>query len=1228
MDEIYNIEKYTEEELFTMLDLNNPSDRELEMKLLTTIDRYAEIEGEDSNKIKAFFQEAYDYFFPSADASEEREGMETQDTQINTDNQSPPLSTSQSQNQSQNQNQNQNQSQNQEQQIVQTTNLEYGKSSLNPLLKETQKRVLQLDSQFRNYGNYPSSTDYIINLSEVLNNVVSLRLHSISIPFTWYNVSNVYNANYFRLKGNVDGINTEEFDLKFEIKPGSYNAEELVTAINDAITVVKEENTDIDFGTTQVTYNKFNSKINLVFDIQQIYNETNFFLYFGKITNAFDDNVRSDTIPGFLGFANIVIPKFQSSNATSTSSYTSVPNTYSLESVYSNFQYSLQITGITTSSEDVNAGNAIKTNYYDPSAQFYLVKNDATQNVVGNNYFTIISYEGPGIYDAETSIVLDTAIIEFGTSTGLYTRDTLLQLINTAMLSNEKLSNNSFLHLFNAQFENTDGSITTLQRFQMMMLLNRETTTKKKNAKQVVLFPNEQNVFNGLTNDEKTQYWTGPLWTGLNSCFLFDENTNYASPNTVKSEASPLSTRFNLSSSPQLQLRCTKPLYDNNYNNRSITLNPTLDEEGYSLNDYVGIYNYTDQYKQSELNTKLQSIKDENGQTITNGFVHANAFYDVGSNRVRMQYDILTYFNENDYLLDMTNSFLIELFPLLLSDYYPDGSPVTNTNTMNIIFPFFVTNSNHQIVVKQRNNTGLKDIPDYTLEFRIGIYRTMTELITMVNETFAAIQGTHDKNNTELHGLNMAQSKIILNPSSTSSIAFTCSISNKLTQNDYEVVLSDTKSDYENPWIDTDGNERYFIEREAVLDAEGNETGEVLVRKNTPTTASQPFTGTSWNALLGFTQTSYPLQSIEKQATRELVADRDVMQDPTKTMLIDSEYLENNTIFFTPQSTVSGLKGSQGLKKVTLSVPSGLYSLYQLYNQINTELADIPETKDSIVYSAFDGGNEYSVFQMNINESYTAKDYVLMFYDETEPIVQSVKTVTNNAFGTTAWDVTVGWLMGFRSQAKFDFNDSELATTYNTSNKFVCDSTTGIVTMEADTCLDLYLYKNLYLIVDDFTQNHLNDGLITGVRNNPNAERPTYANNATRVCNPLTKRNQSSIFSASQPGMGLTSKQLYAANVISEDNFEKQGVKLYSDPPYVKDMFALIPLKVSGLSQGSVFTEYGGTLQDNDRKYFGPVNITKLKIQLLNDHGDVIDLNGNNWSFSLVFEYLYNMKGV
>mgnify|MGYP000424205139 CR=1 FL=1 len=33
-EDLYNIEKYSEDELFQMLDLNNPTDRELEAKLL------------------------------------------------------------------------------------------------------------------------------------------------------------------------------------------------------------------------------------------------------------------------------------------------------------------------------------------------------------------------------------------------------------------------------------------------------------------------------------------------------------------------------------------------------------------------------------------------------------------------------------------------------------------------------------------------------------------------------------------------------------------------------------------------------------------------------------------------------------------------------------------------------------------------------------------------------------------------------------------------------------------------------------------------------------------------------------------------------------------------------------------------------------------------------------------------------------------------------------------
>jgi hypothetical protein len=57
-----------------------------------------------------------------------------------------------------------------------------------------------------------------------------------------------------------------------------------------------------------------------------------------------------------------------------------------------------------------------------------------------------------------------------------------------------------------------------------------------------------------------------------------------------------------------------------------------------------------------------------------------------------------------------------------------------------------------------------------------------------------------------------------------------------------------------------------------------------------------------------------------------------------------------------------------------------------------------------------------------------------------------------------------------------------------------------------------------------------------------------------------------------------------------------------------------------------VYVDYGGTLQNQERSYFGPVNISKLGIKLVSNRGDVIDLNGSNWSFSFMVEQLYQQK--
>ena len=51
--------------------------------------------------------------------------------------------------------------------------------------------------------------------------------------------------------------------------------------------------------------------------------------------------------------------------------------------------------------------------------------------------------------------------------------------------------------------------------------------------------------------------------------------------------------------------------------------------------------------------------------------------------------------------------------------------------------------------------------------------------------------------------------------------------------------------------------------------------------------------------------------------------------------------------------------------------------------------------------------------------------------------------------------------------------------------------------------------------------------------------------------------------------------------------------------------------------------EFGGTMQNNKRVYFGPVTMSRMRIRLLDDKGNTINLNGNDWSFTLVCETLY-----
>jgi hypothetical protein len=210
----------------------------------------------------------------------------------------------------------------------------------------------------------------------------------------------------------------------------------------------------------------------------------------------------------------------------------------------------------------------------------------------------------------------------------------------------------------------------------------------------------------------------------------------------------------------------------------------------------------------------------------------------------------------------------------------------------------------------------------------------------------------------------------------------------------------------------------------------------------------------------------------------------------------------------------------------------------------------------------------------------------------------------------------VGWILGFRNYTEYDLST------------YVQGKTAQII---GDTGISTSIFNYFLLCLDDYNQNHLNDGLVTITSTDTNIPLPSYAKKSNFTCSPegqLTynadelvdnnKLTQAQIYSITQIANGQGSTISNLTNSVS--------TKSYGAGPFVKDVFGIIPMKVAGLANGSSYVEFGGTLQNQERSYFGPVNIHRMSVKLMSDRGDIVDLNGANWSFSLICEQLYKQK--
>ena len=205
---MYDVRTYTDEELFNILDLDAPTDRELEAKIIFLIKKYRNMQNASGDELAEFFENIYRHFFETEeeedddeDGEEEREGFQTikeglsNQEIINTTTpeakevsnvqkavlENKPLDKTTADN------------------IGYTKSLEYANDKLNPLLQQTIKRVISIDSQYRD-DKKTLSTEFTFNLSDPLKDVVSLKLYSVQIPYTWYTINNNFGSNFFVFK--------------------------------------------------------------------------------------------------------------------------------------------------------------------------------------------------------------------------------------------------------------------------------------------------------------------------------------------------------------------------------------------------------------------------------------------------------------------------------------------------------------------------------------------------------------------------------------------------------------------------------------------------------------------------------------------------------------------------------------------------------------------------------------------------------------------------------------------------------------------------------------------------------------------------------------------------------------------------------------------------------------------------------------------------------------------
>ena len=279
-----------------------------------------------------------------------------------------------------------------------------------------------------------------------------------------------------------------------------------------------------------------------------------------------------------------------------------------------------------------------------------------------------------------------------------------------------------------------------------------------------------------------------------------------------------------------------------------------------------------------------------------------------------------------------------------------------------------------------------------------------------------------------------------------------------------------------------------------------------------------------------------------------------------------------------------------GVSHECIDISAGNYSPSELIADISGVLND----KSTGIYISLNTKNNKVTI-----ESRTTETFELVFFDPSGQILDCSRAQCPT--GGAKLDYNLGWLLGFRQP-----------------------SYSGSSTYTGEALIDTYGFRYLYIELDDFNHNRLNQSVISLDANLDKFSYPASKRCALPAADPSSNVVLRSTSCGKPPptwrGPPLTANQTYSrAQLVNARR--AQPVNRYRSPVN-SDIIARIPVRKFN-NYDILLDSWNSSLEDTAREYFGPVTLKRFRIRLLNDKGYVVNLNNMNFSFSLIAEHLY-----